>query len=112
MKTLLAVGVGLGLMAVSACDRRGGPYSPDGFTDTAFLHVEVDGPTCHGYGPADVFIDGTYAATVRPGDAGMTYEVEIGSHGISARAIYVDYQWGPTRIYVPAEGRTHLLYCR
>ena len=112
VKTLLAFGVGLGMMVISACDGRSDPYYPTGFNYTAPLRVEVDGATCYGYGSVDVFLDGTLVGTLRPGDGGVVYDVTIGSHAISARAVYVDYQWNLTPVYVPAEGRIHLLSCR
>ena len=108
MKTFLAFGAGLALMAVSACTSYNDPLYP---SDTTFLRVGVDGGSCYGIGLVDIFIDSRFVGTVQPGDA-VTDEVSVGSHGISARAVYIDYQWGPTSIFVPTEGRTHLLYCR
>ena len=76
MKTLLAVGAGLALMACSACNRYGGPLYP---SDTSFLRVGVDGGTCYGLGLVDIFIDGRFVGTVQPGDA-ITDEVMTSPH--------------------------------
>jgi hypothetical protein len=106
MKTLK-----LGLVAcalTTAC--AGGPSAPLG-SGTAALHLTIDGATCRGLGSVSVFIDGTNVGTVQPGDSGVSRDVVVGQHNVSAQTLARDYGWTPSIISVTRAGFQFVFSC-
>ncbi|HEY7057158.1 MAG TPA: hypothetical protein VH458_11570 [Vicinamibacterales bacterium] len=91
--TSLAVIVA-GLTLAVAC---ASPLNPSGGIDTAKLHVGVDGATCNVPGMSfTIFIDGLNVGVAAPGTDGLTEDVAIGKHAVSATQVQ-----NPTRIMAP-----------
>lgn len=75
--------VGIALVAVACAD----PLNPSG-TPSARLHVGVDGATCgvrFASQSFSIFIDGKDVGITAPGSDGITKDVGVGSHSVSAR---------------------------
>ncbi len=102
--------VGLALVAVACA----GPLNPSG-NDTAKLHIGVDGATCGARGTSlsfNVFIDGKDVGITTPGSDGITEDVGIGSHAVSARLVQdPTYTLAPQIVDVPAAGFSFTLSC-
>jgi hypothetical protein len=100
---------------VSACGGGSNPLNPFGSSDTGALHIGVDISTCFQLSPVTVSVDGTVVGTVAPGSAGLTKDVAIGTHSVSAIGITMDRlhstTWAPYAVTVPAAGFNFTLYC-
>ena len=100
------------LVFVGACGSS--PFNPSGNSNsTGNLHLSVDGATCALLGSSvDVFIDGQRVGTVQPGDRGVTQEVGLGGHSVSAKTTAGDHLWSPKEVTVAAGGFDFLFYCQ
>jgi hypothetical protein len=102
--------VGIALVAVACAD----PLNPSG-TPSARLHVGIDGATCGARGVSgsfNVFIDGKDVGVTTPGSDGITKDVGVGSHSVSARHVQDPaYVLAPQVIDVPQAGFSFTVFC-
>jgi hypothetical protein len=109
-RSAILVAVGSAVLAVACA----GPLNPSG-TDTAKLHVGVDGATCGARGPSlsfNIFIDGTDVGITTPGSDGITKDVGVGSHAVSARLVQdPTYTLAPQIVAVTKPGVSFTVFC-
>ena len=101
----------LSVIVASVCAACANPLNPSGTQDTAPLRLSLDAPTCQGVGQVAVAIDGMYVGNVLPGDDGVTKDVSVGTHSVSARSNDQRYVWSPTEVAVVKPGFSHLFHC-
>jgi hypothetical protein len=106
----LLLAVGLALLTVACAD----PLNPSG-TQSAALHIGVDGATCGARGSNlsfNIFIDGKDVGVTTPGSDGITKDVGVGSHSVSARSVQdPTFTLAPQLITVPDAGFSFTVFC-
>ena len=104
------IAVGFAALAVACAD----PLNPSG-TQSATLHIGVDGATCGARGSNlsfNIYIDGKDVGVTTPGSDGITKDVGIGSHSVSARAVQDPaFTLAPQLITVPEAGFSFTVFC-
>ena len=106
----ILVAVGFALLAAACSD----PLNPSG-TQSAALHIGVDGATCGARGSNlsfNIFIDGKDVGVTTPGSDGITKDVGVGSHSVSARSVQdPSFTLAPQMITVPQGGFSFVVFC-
>lgn len=106
----ILIAIGFVLTAVACTD----PLNPSG-TQSAALHIGVDGATCGARGPNlsfNIFIDGKDVGVTTPGSDGITKDVGVGTHSVSARSVQdPTFTLAPQMITVPQGGFSFVVFC-